>query len=184
MAAGFRVVGIDIKDHGYHPSHPDYAFEKMDLADFDAQAFCNQHGVPVCVCLSAPCTEFSKAKLYAYGTCNEMKGLDLVHTAWKIVSELRRRQGARYWILENVAGLAAFIGPPRQVVPYNYHPSGKKAYLWGEFPSLMLDIRDSKKRTDRYGNSDIRRAEIPYNLAYNLAVAIKQELLEPPEPPT
>lgn len=155
-ALGFHCTGIDNRDLGYP-----YQFIHKDIFDF------NPYPIYDVVVASPPCSEFSTAKYYAYGTQKERHGLDLVQRVQTIIETIK----PKYWIIENVKHLADFIGPPKKIIPYNKFPGGKKAYLWGNFPDF--DVTLDGHRHDKWGNSDPRRAEIPLKLSLAAAEVMR-----------
>lgn len=157
---GFKSIGIDIVDC------PNYMgkFIKADLLDYEPE------GKYDVITASPPCTEFSVAKKYAWGTQSERMGLDLVHRTLYLIQRLK----PKYWIMENVYGLADFIGPPRQKIRYSLHPSSKWAYFWGKFPEIgFLPTMIQHKKGDKVRDS-WKRAEIPFVIANAFAGIIKQ----------
>lgn len=162
MELGWQAEGVDIEDHGYPGK-----LIKQDVRDFppieEKYSF---------IWASPPCSEFSNAKYYAYGTCIEYLGLDLVQQCQHIIQSCK----PRFWIMENVKRLEQFIGPAVQNIPYTYYPGGKRAFLWGNYPQLSVDIRDNKRRHDNYGNSDVRRGAIPMPLAKEIAKVISYHI--------
>lgn len=128
IKAGHDVTGVDIKDLGY-PGR----FIKGDL--FDLEFAENSYDV---VLASPPCTEFSIAKKWGWGTQDERQGLDLVFRTFYLISKIK----PKYFVVENVKGLAEFLPPPDDIVKYgSRNKHGKAAYLWGNFKTLgMLDF--------------------------------------------
>jgi hypothetical protein len=152
---GFKSTGIDIVDVKDYPGK----FIKADLLDYEP---IGKYDV---ITASPPCTEFSIAKKYAWGTQDERIGLDLVHRTLYLISRLK----PRFWIMENVYGLADFIGPPRQKIRYSLHPSSKWAYFWGEFPEIgMLPTTIEYKKNDKV-RDPWKRAEIPLSISSTFA---------------
>jgi len=134
-------------------------FIKADLYDWEPT---EKYDI---VIASPPCTEFSKAKFYAYGTQKEHEGLDLVQRVQYLIQIIK----PKYWLIENVPHLADFIGPPKEIVRYGKTINHKQAYLWGNFPNLPMFENIIEFRSDNFGNSDPRRALIPKPLAQAVA---------------
>ena len=154
----YRSTGIDIVDVRNYPGK----FIKADLMDYEPA------GKYDVITASPPCTEFSIAKKFGWGTQDERQGLDLVHRTLYLISQLK----PKYWIMENVYGLADFIGPPKQKIRYSLHPSSKWAYFWGNFPEIgmlpnMIEHRKNDKVRDPW-----KRAEIPLSISSTFANAI------------
>ena len=147
---GHSITTVDINDYGIHYGR----FIKSDIYDWEPD---QDYDI---VLASPPCSEFSKAKYYAYGTQKEHEGLDIVQRVLYLIQKIK----PKYWILENVPHLADFIGPPREKIHYG-RGAHKWAYLWGNFPNLPMFDSCFNYRSDNYGNSDPRRAEIPEPLA-------------------
>ncbi len=156
--------GIDVMDYGYP-----FRFIEADLFDWEPPSNLK---VDVVVA-SPPCRDFSKALFFAYGTQKEHEGLDLVQR----IQYLVRKMNPKYWLIENVPHLADFIGPPKEIVYYGKTSNHKQAYLWGNFPSIPMFDQDFDFKTDNFGNSDIRRAEIPLPFSKAVAKGILHELL-------
>ena len=155
---GFDCTGIDLKDREYP-----YRFIQTDIMDWVPEGYYD-------VIVGSPeCRDFSIALYYAYGTQKEMDGLQLVDRMQYIIQKLK----PKYWIMENVKHLADFIGPPKKIIPYNEHPGGKKAYLWGDFPDF--DVKITGHKHDKWGNSNPMRAKIPLALSQALARAIRAQ---------
>src|SRR5262245_57560831 len=93
-ANGFECEGIDNRDLGYP-----YRFIHKDLFDFEPSGHYDV------IVASPPCSEFSTAKYYAYGTQKELDGLQLVDRVQYLIHKLK----PRFWIMENVKHLADFI---------------------------------------------------------------------------
>ena len=152
---GVEMTGVDIKNLGYK-----HKFIQSDILDFDSK-----QGEYEIVIGSPPCTEFSIAKYYAYGTQKEHEGLDLVQAFLYLVQKIK----PRFWLMENVKHLADFIGPPNDIVRYGRRKGFKEAYLWGNFPKIEMLDAQIKHRHDDYANSHPMRARIPDPLAEAVA---------------
>lgn len=150
IESGHDVTGIDIQDLKYPGK-----FIKADLMDWEPE---EKYDI---VFASPPCTEFSIAKKYAWGNQDERQGLDLVYRAFYLISKIK----PKWFVIENVKGLAEFIGKPDQIVRYGRNSNHKAAYLWTNIAQIgMLDFQISL-RCDDYGNSSPKRSEIPYPLS-------------------
>ena len=165
---GWQTVGVDITDHGYKAG----PLLVMDMQDFVTKDFIAKYGRPKAIWASPPCTEFSTAKYYAYGTSIEYQGLDLVWQAFRIIDEAK----PDFFIVENVKGLARFIDKPTHIIQYGPSSNYKSAYLWGNFPIPGMFESEVKNHHDKYGNSDIRRARIPEPMARAVAKAIHSQI--------
>lgn len=151
---GCKCTGVDIRDLGYK-----HRFIKQDVYDFEPD---EDYDI---VIASPPCTEFSIAKYYAYGTQKEHEGLDIVQRVQYLIGKIK----PKYWLMENVRHLSDFIGPPHDIVRYGRRKGYKEAYLWGNFPKLPMLDSQIQYRSDNFGNSDPRRALIPKPLAKAVA---------------
>ena len=60
------------------------------------------------------------------GKNNNTKGLDLVWRTFALIQEMK----PKYWVIENVKGLAEFIDKPNDIVRYGHSVHRKSAYLW------------------------------------------------------
>lgn len=117
-----EFYGVDIKDYGYP-----YNFIKADLNDWEPK---EKYDI---ILASPPCNEFSDiTRTTGQFHFSERLGLNLVYRAFYLIEKLK----PKFWVIENVHGLAEFLHPPKDIVAYNNKKRGKKAYLWGNFPSL------------------------------------------------
>lgn len=173
---GFDCEGVDIIDVGYP-----YRFIHSDIHDF--------HPVPggyAVVVASPPCTEFSRLKtLYGHGSnrkepADPEKGMELVREAKRVIDEAK----PKFWLIENVGGAKPyfkdFLGNPK----FERRPF----FLWGEFPSFLLEERDYRKpgmqHYDKKGPGHVMfnpmiswlRARIPVPLSLELGRACKEVL--------
>ena len=178
-----EFYGIDIKDYGYP-----YNFIKADLNDWEPD---QEYDI---VLASPPCTEFSIAKKWGWGTQDERIGLDLIWRAFYLIEKIK----PKFWIIENVKGLADFLPEPDEIVAYNRHKNGKAAYLWSNIGKLgflenMIDFRaESASKNKKYKRlhpdykvplrkkstcrSKADRALIPLPLAHEVARKIHAQL--------
>jgi len=147
--AGHDCTGIDIKNIGYP-----YRFIQADLNDWIP----DQHYDVVLA--SPPCTEFSIAKKWGWGTQDERVGLDLIYRTFYLIQEIK----PKYYVIENVKGLTEFLPKPTDIIKYNRHKNGKSACLWSnigklEFFNSMIDCK-----INITGRKELR-ALIPYPLS-------------------
>src|SRR5579872_1619607 len=98
LHCGHQVTGIDIKDLGKR--HPNLRFIQMDMMDWKP----DQHYDIVFA--SIPCREFCLPLKLLPSNRDERIGLDLVWKAYQLIQEIK----PKYWLIENVKGLAEFIG--------------------------------------------------------------------------
>ena len=119
--AGHECTGIDIKNIGYP-----YRFIKADLNDWKP----DQHYDIILA--SPPCTQFCIFKKHVHGNQDERIGLDLVYRTYYLIELIK----PKYWVIENVKGLAEFIDKPNEIIAYNRHKDGKKAFLWSNIGKL------------------------------------------------
>jgi hypothetical protein len=165
---GHECTGIDIINLDYP-----YRFIKADLFDWEP----DQHYDIVVA--SPPCTEFSVAKKWGCGWQDERQGLDLVYRTFYLIEKIK----PKYWLIENVKGLAEFLPPPTNSVRYIKHAGGKTACLWGNFGKLgfipeMLSYKkhDSKDEHGKriQGAKKTERGLIPIQLSRVVAQAMTQ----------
>ena len=156
--AGYDCTGIDIKNMGYP-----YNFIKKDLADYEATQYYD------IVLASPPCTEFSQSKKWGFGNQNESKGLNLIWTAFNIIQQIN----PKYWVIENVRGLAEFLPPPTDIIKYNRHKNGKAAYLWSNIGKLGFLDKMIDKKINMNNDTKSSRALIPYPLSKAVLDKIK-----------
>jgi len=169
--AGHECTGIDIKNFGYP-----YNFIKADLNEWTPGP-----GLKFDVVLaSPPCVEFSQSKKWGWGTQDERIGLDLVYRAFYLIQLLK----PRWFVVENVKGLAEFLPKPADIVKYNRHKDGKAAYLWSNIGKLgflcsTINMRQKtskiKKLKRTIGPGRAARALIPYPLSKAVYDKIKEK---------
>ena len=163
-AEGFGCTGVDIVDVPNYPGK----FVKADLFDWLPN---EQYDV---VTFSPECKHFSQVVMNWTGKCNPNRGLNLVWRGLYLINEVIK---PKFWIMENVKGLASFIGPPQTSVRYGNTKNHKVAYLWGNFPDFGL-LGPMERGTSRktFKTSDPYLAEIPFALANAVAKAMKAGL--------
>lgn len=120
--AGHECTSVDIKDYGNHYGR----FIKADLLDWEPD---QEYDL---VLASPPCSEFSEVKRNTAQRYSERRGLHLVYRVLYLIDKIK----PKYWVMENVWGLSEFIDKPKDIVRYRRAKNGKRAYLWGNFPSL------------------------------------------------
>ena len=148
-----EFYGIDIKDFGYP-----YNFIKADLNDWEPD---QEYDI---VLASPPCTEFSIAKKWGWGTQDERIGLDLIWRAFYLIEKIK----PKFWIIENVKGLADFLPEPDEIVAYNRYKQGKSAYLWSNIGKLGFLDNMIDYKINMNGSKSLR-ALIPLPLARECA---------------
>jgi len=160
--AGHECTGIDIKNIGYP-----YRFIKADLNDWKP----DQHYDIILA--SPPCTSFSKWIQRSDGKQNESKGLGLVFRTFALIQEMK----PKYWVIENVKGLAEFIDKPNDIVRYGHSVHTKSAYLWSNIGKLGFLKQMICKKTNRrtWKESDPELAKIPYPLSEAVLDKIKEK---------
>ena len=161
--------GVDIKNYGYP-----YNFIKADLNDWEPK---EKYDI---VLASPACSEFSNIKripgVYHY---SERIGLDLVWRAFHLVEKIN----PKFWVIENVPGLAEFLPKPNEIVAYNVLKHGKKAYLWGNFPTLGFfeECILYKAKWGSHGHHATRKEKlerglIPLALSRQMAKKMKEKI--------
>ena len=153
-----EFYGVDIKNYGYP-----YNFIQADLNDWEPK---EKYDI---ILASPPCTEFCEVKRNtASSHFSERIGLSLIYRTFYLIEKIK----PVFWVLENVWGLSEFIDKPKDIVRYRRAKNGKKAYLWGNFPSLDFFDEDifypAKKKGFNQVSSQIR-AEIPLALSRQMA---------------
>ncbi len=162
--AGHECTGIDIKNIGYP-----YRFIEADLNEWTPGP-----GLKFDVVLaSPPCVEFSQSKKWGWGTQDERIGLDLVYRAFYLIELIK----PKYFVVENVRGLAEFLPAPADIVKYNRHKDGKAAYLWSNIGKLgflkQMIVKKTNRKTFKSGNPEL--AKIPYPLSEAVLDKIKEK---------
>jgi len=157
---GIECTGVDVKD--FSSKYPG-KFVQADVMDWKPEYFYDV------ILASPPCTEFSIAKKFGWGTQDERIGLAVVYRVFNIINEMR----PRYWLVENVPGLADFIPNPKYTINYDKKRSAKKACLWTNIELGMLPPMRSYRKADMLnGNQKPLRGLIPLELATAVAEAV------------
>ena len=157
--AGHDCTGVDIVNLGYP-----YRFIKADLNDWVP----DQHYDIILA--SPPCTEFSIAKKWAHGNQDERIGLDLIWKTFALIEKIK----PKYYVVENVKGLAEFLPKPADIIKYNRHKDGKAAYLWSNIGKLGFLCSTINYRKDKCKNH-ASRALIPYPLSKAVLTKIEND---------
>jgi len=166
--AGHNCTGIDIKNLGYP-----YRFIKADLNDWTP----DQHYDVVLA--SPPCIEFSQAKKWGHGNQDERIGLDLVFRTFYLIELIK----PKYYVVENVKGLAEFLPKPADIVKYNRHKDGKAAYLWSNIGKLgflcsTINMRAKTSKIKKLKATIKNKSElalIPYPLSKAVLTKIEND---------
>ena len=122
--AGHECFGVDIKNYGYKYGK----FIEADLNDWTPGPELKFD----IILASPPCTQFCIFKKHFHGNQDERIGLDLVYRTYYLIELIK----PKYWVIENVKGLAEFIDKPNEIIAYNRHKDGKKAFLWSNIGKL------------------------------------------------
>jgi hypothetical protein len=156
IAAGFCVVGYDLKNYGY-PGH-------LVMQDIRTVSGVQMRGRVRVIVASPPCTELTEMwNINKTRSPQPSQGIELVQHCFRIASEA----GCPI-VLENVRGAQRFIGYARA--------HAGSFYLWGDVPALLpttkfrKGIWNTKAMRGRPGHrSPALRAEIPFELALHIA---------------
>ena len=132
--AGHECTGLDLADLGYP-----YRFIKADFEDWIPDQYYD------IILASPPCNHFSKVNQNWNGKNNNTKGLDLVWRTFALIQEMK----LKYWVIENVKGLAEFIDKPNDIVRYGHSVHRKSAYLWSNIGKLGFFKQMIVKKTNR-----------------------------------
>jgi len=166
-AVGFECVGVDIVDVGYP-----YKLILKDVRELDGHQF---KGFDVIVG-SPPCRDFSQTTTFGWkywrDPPNPARGMELVMAFMRIVHEAK----PHFWLLENVPGMKRYFNLKPRVETY-LTPSMRRCF-WGNFPPFLIycvhnvpRIQDFQGRFRKW-----KRAEIPFPIAKNLALACRRKL--------
>ena len=173
LNAGHSCTGVDLEDKGYAGR-----FIQADLNDWEPE---EKYDV---VLASPPCTEFSIAKKWGWGTQDERIGLDLVWRTFYLIEKI----SPAFYVVENVKGLADFLPAPNEIIKYNRHSNGKAAYLWSNIGKLGFFDRainhpkdDYLKSKYSYKIASAMLSEIPYALSLGVLDKIKEKRKEAKE---
>jgi len=173
-----EFYGVDIKDCGYP-----YNFIKSDLHDWNPG---QEYDI---VLASPPCNQFTRlTRETGQFHYSERMGLSLVYRTFYLIEKIK----PKFWVLENVEGLAEFLPPPKDIVAYNTIKRGKKAYLWGNFNPLgffeeSIDYKPNWSRgyhgrkeyaqkskiAEATSLEERQRGEIPLALSHQMAKRMK-----------
>ena len=177
LAAGYHVVGYDIEQEcaDEYPGE----FVCKDVRDLNGEMFRNAKAIVE----SPPCTEFSDMRFLRPNP--KAPNMELVDAAFRI-----RRESGVNTVIENVRGARRFFPEPPKTHRGAY-------YLWGDVPLIawngqvpmkvgaVAQYRDKdgnlthpksrqwgKKATDGLRNGPRRRAMIPFELSYPIALGM------------
>ena len=165
-----EFTGIDFID--FSKIYP-FEFLQKDLLDYTPEPIYD------IILASPPCSEFSEVKRNCAHPYDERQGLDLVWRTHYLISVLK----PRYWIIENVKGLAEFIPPQNEKIRYGKR-ARKTAYLWSnaniELGFFDHDMSDYNSKlwhgTDGVSTIHSTRGELPIELSRQIALKIKSEV--------
>ena len=165
-----EFTGIDIND--FSKIYP-FEFLQKDLLDYTPEPIYD------IILASPPCSEFSEVKRNCAHPYDERQGLDLVWRTHYLISVLK----PRYWIIENVKGLAEFIPPQNEKIRYGKR-ARKTAYLWSntniELGFFDHDMSDYNSKlwhgTDGVSTIHSTRGELPIELSRQIALKIKSDV--------
>jgi len=90
---------------------------------------------------------------------------------------MHRNRYKKYWVIENVKGLAEFIDKPNDIVRYGHSVRTKSAYLWSNIGKLgflkQMIVKKTNRKTFKSGDSEL--AKIPYPLSEAVLDKIKEK---------
>ena len=169
LAAGYRVVGYDIVDHGY-PGE----LCIQDVREVDSIVAQWQGQDITVLWASPPCQEVSLWDM-PWGRNRNLPPPDL--SIFQACFELGRQLKPRVFVLENVRGAQRWIGrAPLHRGPY---------YFWGDV-ALMPMLAARHMKTGKLSNrlvgrqtwrehltSPLERARIPFEISCGLAMACR-----------
>jgi len=125
LAAGFRVIGIDVEPQPDYPGE----FVRADIRQLDGKQYLGA----VVVVASPPCTGFSSLNFlnkHLRGVRPRPMDFELVAHGLRVIGEI----APRFWAVENVAGAIAWFEPMLGRPTATTRPF----YLWGSFPPFLL----------------------------------------------
>jgi len=169
IEAGHTVTGIDLND--FSKEYPG-KFIQTDIFDWKPKEHYD------IILASPPCTEFSIAKKFAWGTQDERQGLDLIWRCYYLIDLIK----PKYFVIENVKGLNEFLANRRENIPYGRHCNIKSASLWGNYPtmgffetSINHITADELIKTCSIKEKSAKLGIIPYALAKAMQQAMTKE---------
>ena len=152
LAAGYYVIGVDLVRH---PAYPvEAAFIHGDVRELDPHLFDGCHFMWA----SPPCQEFSRHdQPWTRARNPPPPDLSIVQGCYRI----RAAAAPAIFVLENVRGAQKWLGRA------NLQRAGR--YLWGD--AVLAPRLGPTKQKQSYSSSqrDLR-AEVPFQLAYSLAM--------------
>ena len=153
LAAGYEVTGIDI---AYHPDYSaDALFILADIREVSGHQFAGFRFIWA----SPPCTEFSRWRMPWTRQRATEPSLELVCAAYRIRDEAK----PEVFILENVREAQRWLGPANL--------QRKDRYLWGD--AILAPSVTARNKESFSGNRADLRSEVPWDLAYGLAMLYK-----------
>lgn len=155
---GHNVITVDIEP----------MFRPSIVADV---RYLNLRGDFDVILASPPCDEFSKAAMpWHRDKANPEKGLELVYATMRIIKDIK----PRFWVIENVRGAIKYFKPTLG----NYQKRCGSRFLWGVFPDFPCDHSKcyGKWRLPPSPMRKALRSLIPYEISYNLCIAIEKEI--------
>jgi len=171
---GFECTGIDIVNVGYP-----YRFIEGDMNQLKGETY---QGYDV-IWGSPPCRDFTQLPdhwVHKDGSKgkwktpkNPIRGLKLVDAFLTFVDDAE----PVYWIMENVHGLANYLGLKPKIFGAKLH-RGKRHVFYGDFPTFLLPRAYSSVKNQDV-NGPMRswiRAKIPLACSLAFARACKNEL--------
>lgn len=141
QAAGFRTLGVDIKQHKAYPG----PCLLQDVRSIDQ--LCTWHLLGgqqwAWVHCSPPCQRFSKARTTRVKDPPTDKDTDILRACLDLKDVL----DPPFWSVENVSGAVRFFEPYLGKPRYVHGPF----YFWGNFPTFMSESSGLKKNMSNWG---------------------------------
>ena len=171
LAAGYRVVGYDIENHGY-PGE----LRLQDVREVDSIVDQWKGQDIIVLWASPPCNEFTIRDL-PWGRNRNLPPPDL--SIANACFDLARRLCPKIFVLENVRGAQPWIGrAPLHRGPYYFWgdvalvPPLPEGHIYRANGKYLSQHRQSYKE-HHWGRDPLKRAKIPFQLSYGLALACK-----------
>ena len=178
LAAGYDVVGYDVANHGYPGK-----LIVQDVREVDSIVEQWAGREITVLWASPPCQEFTVWDL-PWGRNKNLPPPDL--SIVNACFELRGRLHPKMFVLENVRGAQPWIGrAPLHRGPYYFWgdvalmpmllPNHVKGVLYGTFKANGKYVTQHRQRyKESYSGQDpLKRAKIPFELSYGLAMACR-----------
>lgn len=181
---GFNITGIDIEDAPKKLGYK-HSFYQADLKEISVHVLKYKFPNVDVIWGSPPCRDFTKLPDHGKMKTGQhfkwkipkdpQRGLRTVQKFLKIVEYMQ----PKIWILENVSGLADYLGLKPFAVDAKIW-GGKRHVFYSNLKPFLIPTCKRTKVHEKYGGPlrSWERAKIPLSCSQTFAKACKEELLE------